>query len=45
MQVALTKHGTVEFASLSERSFVRTQVEFKHGRVYMRAKKRTYVFT
>lgn len=35
----------VEFARLSENTVSRTQIEFKKGRIYMRTKRRTYVFT
>jgi hypothetical protein len=35
----------LEFATLQENSITRTQIEMRDGLVFMRAKRRTYVFT
>ncbi len=49
VQTAITKESArsrvLEFAKLDENAITRTQIEIKDGIVYMRAKRRTYVFT
>lgn len=49
MQTAITKElpngRTIDFVSLDGTSVTRTQVEVRNGLVFMRAKRRTYVFT
>jgi hypothetical protein len=35
----------IEFATLHESALTRTQIEIRDGLVYMRAKRRSYVFT
>ena len=49
IQTALTKENarsrTLEFASISENSVTRTQIEMRDGLVFMRAKRRSFVIT
>ena len=49
LQTAITKElpngRTIEFVSMHETSITCTQIEIRGGLVYMRAKRRTYVFT
>jgi hypothetical protein len=35
----------IEFAFLQDNTVTRTQIEMRNGIVYMRAKRRSYVFT
>jgi len=35
----------IEFAKIEDNSVTRTQIEMRGGLVFMRAKRRTYVFT
>lgn len=49
LQTAMTKRvgdsRFIEFASLNDESVSRTQIEFRDGLIFMRTKKRTYIFT
>lgn len=49
LQTAITKENAtsryIEFASLQENAITRTQIEMRDGLVFMRAKRRSYVFT
>ena len=49
LQTALTRETAtarfIEFATLDNNSITRTQIEMRDGLVFMRAKRRTYVFS
>jgi hypothetical protein len=49
IMTALTKQTAnarfIEFAALQENAITRTQIEMRDGLVFMRAKRRNYVFT
>jgi hypothetical protein len=49
LQTAITRETAtaryIEFATLSENAITRTQIELRDGLVFMRAKRRSYVFT
>jgi hypothetical protein len=49
IQTALTRETTtarfLEFVAMQENAITRTQIEMRGGLVFMRAKRRSYVFT
>jgi len=49
IQTAITRETAtarfLEFARLEENAITRTQIEMRNGLVFMRAKRRSYVFT
>lgn len=49
IQTAITRETAtarfLEFATMQENAITRTQIEMRDGLVFMRAKRRSYVFT